>query len=108
MICFDEFGPLEIRPYAGTCWAPAKRPQRLPATYTRYHGVRHLLAGYDLTQDKLFGIIRRRKRAKEFISFLKIIRRRYPHERRLIVIFVISHQHCTAFSPALYRPLINS
>jgi len=21
---------------------------------------------------------------------------------------VISHQHCTAFSPALYRPLINS
>jgi len=86
VICFDEFGPLEIRPYAGSCWAPAKRPQRLPATYTRYHGVRHLLAGYDINQDKLFGIIRRRKRSKEFISFLKIIRRRYPNERRLFVI----------------------
>ena len=39
-----------------------------------------------LSLDKLFGIIRRLKRAKEFTSFLKIIRRRYPNERRLIVI----------------------
>lgn len=39
-----------------------------------------------LSLDKLFGIIRRRKRGKEFTSFLKIIRRRYPNERRLIVI----------------------
>ena len=86
VICFDEFGPLEIRPYAGTCWARAKHPQRLPATYSRYHGVRHLLAGYDLISDKLFGVVRRRKRGKEFKSFLEIIRRRYPHERRLIII----------------------
>ena len=86
MICFDESYPLEIRPYAGTCWAQAKQPQRLPATYTRYHGIRHLLAGYDLGSDRLFGIIRRHKRGKEFISFLKIIRRRYPYERRLIII----------------------
>jgi transposase len=86
VICADEFGPLEIRPYAGTCWAPIKKPQRLPATYTRPHGVRHLLAGYDLKTDKLFGIIRRRKRWKEFLSFLKILRRRYPQERRLIII----------------------
>ena len=86
MICFDESYPLEIRPYAGTCWAPAKNPQRLPATYTRSHGVRHLLAGYDLISDKLFGIIRHRKRFKEFMSFLKIIRRHYPNKRRLIII----------------------
>ncbi|MBA7510554.1 hypothetical protein ES705_02539 [subsurface metagenome] len=46
----------------------------------------HLLAGYDLSSDRLFGIIRRRKRGKEFTSFLKIIRRRYPNERRLIII----------------------
>jgi hypothetical protein len=53
---------------------------------TRYHVIKHLLADYDLPKDKLFGIIRRRKRSKEFTSFLKIIRRRYPHERRLIVV----------------------
>ncbi len=86
MICVDEFGPLEIRPYPGGCWAPKKKPQRLPATYTRPHGIRHLLAGYDLKRDTLFGVIRRRKRGKEFLSFLKIARRRYPHERRLIIV----------------------
>lgn len=77
---------MEIRPYQGSCWAPIRKPQRLPATYTRPHGVRHLLAGYDLKTNLLFGVIRRRKRAKEFLSFLKIIRRRYPQERRLIII----------------------
>lgn len=86
VICVDEFGPLEIRPYHGSCWAPVKKPQRLPATYTRPHGVRHLLAGYDLKTDLLFGVIRQHKRSKEFLSFLKIIRNRYPQERRLIII----------------------
>lgn len=82
----DEFGPLEIRPYPGSCWAQTGKPQRLPATYTRHHGVRHLLGGYDLKTENLFGVIRKRKRSKEFLGFLKIIRRRYPIERRLILI----------------------
>jgi len=82
----DEFGPLEIRPYSGSCWAPKGNPQRLPATYTRHQGVRHMLAGYDLKTDNLFGVIRKHKRSKEFLGFLKIIRRRYPKERRLILI----------------------
>lgn len=77
---------MEIRPYAGACWVPKKKPERLPATYTRPYGVRHLLAGYDLKTDTLFGVIRRRKRWKEFLSFLKVIRRRYSHTRRLIII----------------------
>lgn len=100
MVCVDEFGPLEIRPYSGTCWAPSKLPQRLPATYTRYHGVRHLLAGYDLESDRLFGVIRRRKRSKEFLSFLKIIHRRYPNERRLIIILDNFSPHKT---PKVFR-----
>ncbi|MDT0549541.1 helix-turn-helix domain-containing protein [Streptomyces lonegramiae] len=29
---FDEFGPLGIRPTAGSCWAEQGRPNRLPAT----------------------------------------------------------------------------
>lgn len=35
---FDEFGPLEIRPTAGSCWAERGRPDRLPA-----HPRNHLL-----------------------------------------------------------------
>lgn len=44
------------------------------------------MAGYDLKSDRLFGVIRRRKRWKEFLGFLKIVRRRYFCERRLIII----------------------
>ncbi|GAA2463072.1 hypothetical protein GCM10010405_54330 [Streptomyces macrosporus] len=36
---FDEFGPLGIRPTGGSCWAEQGRPDRLPATYHRTHGV---------------------------------------------------------------------
>ena len=86
VICVDEFGPLEIRPYSGSCWAPRGKPQRLLTTYSRHQGIRHLLAGYDLKTENLFGVIRKRKRSKEFLSFLKIIRRRYPKQRRLILI----------------------
>ncbi len=37
----DEFGPLRIRPTAGSCWAEQDRPERHPATYHRTHGVRY-------------------------------------------------------------------
>jgi transposase len=37
---FDQFGPLSIRPHHGSGWAPKRRPDRLPATYTRTHGIR--------------------------------------------------------------------
>jgi transposase len=30
---FDEFGPLTIRPQAGSGWRPKNRPDRLPANY---------------------------------------------------------------------------
>ncbi|CAM5608034.1 Transposase OS=Streptomyces aurantiogriseus OX=66870 GN=GCM10010251_26640 PE=4 SV=1 [Streptomyces aurantiogriseus] len=38
---FDEFGPLGIRPTAGACWARQGKPDRLPATFHRTHGVRY-------------------------------------------------------------------
>jgi len=57
VICFDEFGPLEIRPYTGQNRAKKKQPNRLPAHYCCLHGVKHLLAAYDLKKDKLYGHI---------------------------------------------------
>jgi hypothetical protein len=43
---FDEFGPLGIRPTAGSCWAEQGRPERHPATYHRTHGVRYFHGCY--------------------------------------------------------------
>jgi transposase len=62
VFCVDEFGPLNLQPHPGRQWAPravgkgnpaAPRRRRRRATYTRPHGVRHLLAGLDLARDKL-------------------------------------------------------
>ncbi|GHD04154.1 hypothetical protein GCM10010313_20090 [Streptomyces violarus] len=44
VFAFDVFGPLGIRPTAGSGWAEQRRPDRLPATYHRTHGVRHFTA----------------------------------------------------------------
>lgn len=87
-ICIDEFGPLNLQPRAGRCFAKAgcKSVKRLPATYRRYSGVRHFLAAYDLETGSLFGRFYERKTAKEFLSFLKWLRRRYRREEWLHIV----------------------
>ena len=60
---FDQFGPLSIRPCHGTCWARRTRPDRLPATYHRTHGIRYFHGCYSLGDDQLWGVIRRAKAA---------------------------------------------
>jgi transposase len=77
VICVDEFGPLELRPQAGRSWQRRGKPARLRATYTRPHGVRHLLSYYDVGQDQLHGHFKPRKRSRDFLVFLKALRRRY-------------------------------
>jgi len=51
----------------------------VPATYTRDEGVRHLIAFLDLSSDRLYGHIKKRKRWKELMHILKYIRSMY-HE----------------------------
>ncbi|WP_246078894.1 helix-turn-helix domain-containing protein [Modestobacter excelsi] len=54
VFCVDEFGPLNLQPHPGKQWAlvahgrgdpAAPRRRRRRATYTRPHGVRHLMVG---------------------------------------------------------------
>ena len=76
-ICIDEFGPLNLQPHHGRCWTgPGKGVSRLRATYKRSAGVRHFLAAYDLERDRLFGVFTKRKTWTDFLSFLKVVRRR--------------------------------
>lgn len=53
VFAFDEFGPLGIRPTAGSGSAARKRPDRLPATYHRTHGVRYFHGCYSVGDDRL-------------------------------------------------------
>ena len=88
VICIDEFGPLNLQPHLGRQWTTRAggglRPRRRRrATYTRPHGVRHLLAAYDLSRDRLYGHLKPRKRRGEFLVFLRYVRSLYPPRVRL-------------------------
>lgn len=61
VFAFDEFGPLGIRPPAGSCWAEPGQHERHPATY-RTHGVRYFHGYYSVGSDTLWGVNRRKKR----------------------------------------------
>jgi transposase len=99
VICLDEFGPLNLQPHPGRVWTrragtPGPRRPRRRATYTRPHGVRHLLAAYDLARDRLYGHVKLRKGRSEFLCFCRYVRSLYPRAVRLA--FVLDN-----FSPHL-------
>lgn len=95
IICMDEFGPLNLQPHPGRQWAPvahgkgdpaAPRRRRRRATYTRPHGVRHLLAALDLHHDKLYGHVTARKGRTQFLTFCRYLRSLYPPEVRIAIV----------------------
>jgi hypothetical protein len=80
VICMDEFAPAQLQPHPGRQWAPvaagkgtatAPRRRRRRATHKRPHGVRHLLAGYDLSTGRLYGHVVTRKGRTEFLAFAR-------------------------------------
>src|SRR6202163_871172 len=87
VVCVDEFGPLNLQPQpGGKAWAPRKKPKRIRATYTRPHGVRHLLAALDVGEDLLSSKVEERKTRVEFLAFCDRIRASYPAPIRLAFI----------------------
>lgn len=87
-ICVDEFGPLNLEPRHGRCLAKKgrKHVERHRANYHRLTGVRHFLAAYDLETGRLFGQFTLHKTAKEWLSFLKVLRRRYRRNETLHIV----------------------
>jgi transposase len=86
VFAFDEFGPLTIRPHGGASWAPAGRPDRLPANYHKLHGVRQFHGCYSVGDDTLWGVVRRRKSAANTLAALKSIRQARPDGAPIYVI----------------------
>jgi transposase len=103
VFCVDEFGPLNLQPRPGRQWAavsgkgkdPGRNPRRrMRATYHRTEGVRHLLAAYELGEDKLFGHVKPRKTRTRFLEFCRYLRSLYPRAVRIAII-------CDNYSPHL-------
>ncbi|WP_456034685.1 transposase [Streptomyces rochei] len=62
------------------------RPDRLPATYHRTHGVRYFHGSYSLGDDTLWGVNRRKKGAVNTLAALKTIRAARPDGAPIYVI----------------------
>ena len=95
VFCVDEFGPLNLQPRPGRQWAavsgkgkePGRAPRpRMRATYHRTEGVRHLLAAYELGEDKLFGHVKPRKTRTRFLEFCRYLRTLYPAQVRIAIV----------------------
>ena len=48
--------------------------------------MRHLLAGYDLSTDRLYGHIKRHKGRTEFLAFVHYLRSLHPPEVRIAIV----------------------
>jgi transposase len=103
VFCVDEFGPLNLQPHPGRQWAavsgrnkePGRAPRpRMRATYHRTEGVRHLLAAYELGEDKLFGHVKPDKTRTRFLEFCRYLRSLYPPAVRIAIV-------CDNYSPHL-------
>jgi hypothetical protein len=67
-------------------WAEHARPERLPATYRRTHGIRYFHGCYSLGDDQLWGVIRARKGGDHTLAALKSIRAARPDGAPIYVI----------------------
>lgn len=95
MICFDEMGPLELRPYQASGWYRAGHPRRLRATYKRTQGVEQFLAFYDVHSDYLVGQVRKRKTHQDLLAVFARLRACYPKEKRIYIVMdnLNTHRH---------------
>ncbi|HWB12929.1 MAG TPA: transposase [Pirellulales bacterium] len=65
------------------------------ATYTRHGGVRHFFAAYDLETDRLCRRFDVSKTGREFLKFLKWLRRRYRSQETLHIVLDNYGPHLT-------------
>jgi transposase len=91
VVSLDEFGPLNLQPHLGRQWTTrgggGEQPRRRRrATYTRTGGVRHLLAGYDLTRDRIYGHIKPVKNPTTFLAFCRCLRSLYPSQVPIAIV----------------------
>lgn len=96
VFALDEFGPLGVRPTAGSCWAERSKPDRLPAIYRRTHGVTYFHGCYTVGDDRLWGVNCRREGTANSLAALKSIRAARPDGAPIYVILDNLSAHTSA------------
>ncbi len=93
VVCFDEWGPLELKPIGGSAWAKQGRPLRRRATYHRLKGTEQFLGFYDVHADCLSGIFRRQKRLPDLFDAFRRLRACYPRKRLFVIMDNLHNIH---------------
>lgn len=83
---FDEFGPLAIHPTKGCCWAPRTQPQRVRANFHKTCGVRQFHGCYSYGDDRIWGVVRKRKSVKNSLAAIASCRAARADGQRIYVI----------------------
>ena len=104
-MCFDEWGPLELRPIGGVAWARRKRPWRQRATYRRLQGTEQFLGFYDVHDDCLEGLFSKHKRVVDIGQAFQRLRKCYPHKRPFVILDNLHNVHDQPTLLALMRKL---
>ena len=104
-MCFDEWGPLELRPTGGVAWARRKRPLRRRATYRRLQGTEQFLGFYDVHTDCLEGLFSQHKRVVDIGRAFQRLRACYPRRRLYVVLDNLHNVHDHPTMLALMRKL---
>ncbi len=92
-MCFDEWGPLELRPVGGVAWAQRKRPLRQRATYRRLQGTEQFLGFYDVHDDCLEGLFSKHKRVVDICQAFQRLRACYRGKRLYVVLDNLHNVH---------------
>lgn len=96
VVCFDECGPISLKPHAGSGWFQKRRPARQRATYRRLRGVRKFLGAYDVGGDWLWGRLEARSvTGAVVLEFLQDIRSRYPKDTTVYIVMDNLSAHWT-------------
>jgi hypothetical protein len=103
VICFDEWGPLELRPIQGIGLARRSHPRRQRATSHRTQGTEQFLGFYDVHDECLRGECRRRKTVQDLLVAFRRLRACSPRRVRLYVVMDTLATHRHPLLQAFYR-----
>ena len=104
VVCFDEWGPLELRPIGGVAWARRRRPARMRATYRRPHGTEQFWASM-MSTPIASGGVSSRKRVVDVCEAFRRLRACYPRRRLFVIMDNLRNVHDHPRFLALLRRL---
>jgi transposase len=86
VLSLDEMGPFSLIPHGGRGWFLQNDPQKIPANYYKFEGVRYEYISLNVYHQTLAIEQYARKGGEPWLEFLKNERSKYPLDERVYLI----------------------